>query len=87
MRLMSASVFKSIVESVATDMYEVVEVSVSGFEIDVTFRSRSGKTHWHSYLCFDQMTGNYTYTRGYPEASLPWAFGDRVLRRMMESQG
>lgn len=82
MSKLSESEFVNIVHSVAGDMPEVLNVSIYGFEVDVTFISNSGKTSWNSFLRFDELTGKYTYTSPYTGAALPWQFGNRISSRI-----
>ncbi|MEK0289280.1 hypothetical protein P5F77_01965 [Caldifermentibacillus hisashii] len=84
MRKLRESEFDSIVYSVVEDMPEVLNVSINGFKVEVTFKSNSGKTNWNSFLDFDEMTGNYTYTSTYLGAALPWQFGKRISDRIKE---
>ncbi|WP_425803335.1 hypothetical protein ACHOLT_17695 [Desulfitobacterium sp. Sab5] len=84
MRQLSESEFDSIVYSVSGDMPEVLNISIYGFGVEVTFESNSRKTDWNSFLDFDKVTGNYTYTSPYLGASLPWQFGDRISRRIKD---
>ena len=74
MRKLRESEFDSIVYSVARDMPEVLNVSIYGFKVEVTFKSNSGKTDWNSFLDFDEVTGKYTYTSPYCTGCLPCAF-------------
>jgi hypothetical protein len=76
------SEFAGIVNSVAGSMSDVVSVSIFGFDVDVTFRSNSGKTKWNSYLKFDEQTGHYSYTSPYLGAASPWLFGNDVQSRI-----
>ena len=84
MSKLSESEFSNIVHSIARDMPKVLNVSIYGFNVDVTFESNSGKTDWNSFLRFDEVTGNYTYTSTYRGAALPWLFGDRISSRIKE---
>lgn len=84
MRKLTEVEFDSIVNSVAREMYEVLDVSIDGFEVKATFKSNSGKSKWNSLLVFDEMTGKYTYTRPYLGAALPWQFGNSISDRIKE---
>ncbi len=84
MSKLSKSEFDRIVYSVTRDMPEVLNVSISGFEVTVTFKSNSGKTKWNSFLNFDEMTGKYTYTSPYLGAASPWVCGNRISNRIKE---
>lgn len=84
MRKIRESEFDSIVYSVAGDMPEVLNISIYGFKVEVTFKSNSGKTDWNSLLDFDEVTGKYTYTSPFHGAALPWQFGNRISSRIKE---
>jgi|LGOV01.1.fsa_nt_gb hypothetical protein len=84
MRKLSESEFESIVHNVAGAMSEVLDVSIYGFRIDVTFESNSKKTHWNSFLDFDEVTGYYTFTSPYSGAALPWQFGNRIQAELQK---
>jgi hypothetical protein len=82
--MLSESKFNSIVYSVAGSMPNVLSVSIYGFKVNVTFQSDSKKTDWESFLDFDEVTGDYTYTSPYIGAALPWQFGDGISSRIKQ---
>ena len=86
MSKLSKSEFERTVYSVAGDMPQVLNVTINGFRVDITFESNSRKTHWDAYLNFDEVTGNYTYTPLYRGVSptLPWVFGNEISSRIKE---
>ena len=84
MRKLTESEFDSIVYSVVEEMSEVLDVSIYGFKVEVTFKSNSGKSKWNSVLDFDEVTGKYTYTSPYLGAALPWQFGNSISGRIKE---
>lgn len=76
--------FDSIVRSVATDAYRVIDANTFGFHATVTFRSQSGRSQWEAVYDFDAETGDYSYSENphYPGASQAWAFGNTVRDRI-----
>lgn len=84
MGALTESAFADIVHSVAGSMWNVARVSIRGFDVEVTFRSKSKKSTWDSSLKFDEQSGDYSYTQVYPGSASPWVFGNQVQERMRE---
>jgi hypothetical protein len=82
MRILNENDFSKLVFDVAKDNPDVVDVNVSGFNVDLIFDSRDGKTRWNAFLCFNEKSARYEYFCPLQEAVLPSAFGDEVQERM-----
>jgi len=82
MRILNENDFSKLVFDVAKGIDEVIDVNVFGFNVDLIFDSKDGKTRWNAFLCFNEKSGRYEYFCPRQEAVLPSRFGDEVQERM-----
>ena len=48
----------------------VASISVNGFQADIEFSSRSGKSTWHAYISVDPVTRQFSRgLSGFPDAT------------------
>jgi len=79
--------FARIVNDVAAGIHEIVHVSFFGAgEVDVQFRSRSGKQTWPAFFDFDEQTGNFTCNATCPASGALRRFGSEVSDRIRSSR-
>lgn len=82
MRILNENDFSKLVFDIAKDDPCVIDVNVFGFNVDLIFDSKDGKTRWNAFLCFNEKSGRYEYFCPRQEAVLPSRFGDEVQERM-----
>ncbi|HHF7012229.1 MAG: hypothetical protein UIH32_09155 [Streptococcus mutans] len=75
--MMDQEFFERCVYEAADASYYCENVEIFGLAVEVTFRSKSGKSNWNATLYFDE-NGDYQYWCGMPGASEPWALGNAI---------
>ncbi len=78
--------FEDIVMKAAQKVSDVNDVKVLGEHIQLTVKSKSGKSTWNTFLNFFDENGNLSLNceccGGYPEGNVPKFFADEIRRQM-----
>ena len=78
--------FEDIVMKAAKNVPDIKDVKVLGDQIQLTIKSKSGKSTWNAFLNFFDKNGNLSLNceccGGYPGGNVPRFFADEIRKQM-----